>query len=431
MGNLTESNIALQRVLKDKSTTQWERAEAHSLIGRNLKEKWKEKWKDLPAEQRKEAALSSPFLKESYDQYKMGFIADLNHYYSGINALGMLTVITEMATALPDVWNAGFDEEDDGERELKKLKDELSKLCGSVTLSLEAAKARAERDGKVDIWFKITLADLACLTSKRPPYVAGQYGKALAGAEDFEIDAARRQLVRYEQLEVLKENVAASLNAILAPNIQEGPGEEPPYVLLFSGHRIDSPTREEPRFPASKEAEARRAIKEAVEKELARVKGKLVGIAGGASGGDILFHEVCAELNIPTTLYLVMPREEYVKESVQEAGPEWMDRFNALYGRLQRRELSDSKELPRWLQSKANYNVWNRNNLWTLYNAMARGSQYVTLIALWDGKTGAGPGGTRDMVARADDRGARTIKLNTREIFGLYHLSLNRLLRPQ
>ena len=168
----------------------------------------------------------------------------------------------------------------------------------------------------------------------------------------------------------MKENVAASLKAILAPSIQEGPGEEPPYVLLFSGHRIDSPTREEPRFPASKEAEARRAIKEAVEKELARVKGKLVGIAGGASGGDILFHEVCAELNISTTLYLVMPREEYVKESVQEAGPEWMDRFNALYGQLQRRELSDSKELPRWLQSKANYNVWNRNNLWTLYNAM-------------------------------------------------------------
>ena len=168
VGNLTESNIALQRVLKDKSTTRSERAEAHSLIGRNLKEKWKEQWKDLPAEQRKEAALRSPFLKESYDQYKMGFIADLNHYYSGINALGMLTVITEMATALPDVWNAGFDEEDDGERELKKLKDELTKLCGSVTLSLEAAKARAERDGKVDIWFKITLADLACLLLNAP-----------------------------------------------------------------------------------------------------------------------------------------------------------------------------------------------------------------------------------------------------------------------
>ena len=147
----------------------------------------------------------------------MGFIADLNHYYSGINALGMLTVITEMATALPDVWNAGFNEDDDGERELKKLKDELTKLCGSVTLSLEAAKARAERDGKVDVWFKITLADLACLTSKRPSYVADQYGKALAGADAFEIDAPRRQLVIYEQLEVMKDNVAASLKAIPSP----------------------------------------------------------------------------------------------------------------------------------------------------------------------------------------------------------------------
>ena len=53
LGNLTEANIALQRVLKDKSTSQWERAEAHSLIGRNLKEKWKESWKDLPADSEK------------------------------------------------------------------------------------------------------------------------------------------------------------------------------------------------------------------------------------------------------------------------------------------------------------------------------------------------------------------------------------------
>ncbi|HST22622.1 MAG TPA: tetratricopeptide repeat-containing protein [Blastocatellia bacterium] len=416
-----ESNNALQRVLKDKSATQFERAEAHSLIGSNLKEEWKEQWENKPAEQRKEAALRSSFLKDSYNQYKMGFIADLNHYYSGINALGMLAVITEMATALPDVWNASFDNDDDGERELKKLKNELENLRGSVTLSLEAAKIRAERTGQMDIWFRITLADLACLSPRRPSYVADQYTHALAGAEAFEIDTARRQLLLYEQLEVMNDKVAAALKAIPVPDTQEEQNEKPPHVLLFAGHRIDSLTRKEPRFPGSEEniSKAKLAIKEAIKKEVEHVNGEIIGIAGGASGGDILFHEVCAELNISTTLYLVMPRDEYVKTSVQEAGHKWMDRFNSLYNRLPRRELSEAEDLPRWLQSRPKYTIWNRNNLWTLYNAMALGSQYVTLMVLWDGKSGDGPGGTQDMVTRAEGRGAKTIILNTKEIFDL------------
>jgi hypothetical protein len=344
---------------------------------------------------------------------------DLNHYYSGINALGLFTTMVEMAIAMPDVWNESFEDDEEGARQLKKVKDELTKLSGSVTLSLEAAKARLERAGKSDMWFSITLADLACLTSKRAAFVADQYRKALAGAQDFEVDAVRRQLVIYEQLGVVTANAAEALKTIPIPKASEETSEKPPHVLLFTGHRIDSQKREKPRFPAGKEAEARLAIKGVVEKEAARVDGHVIGIAGGASGGDILFHEVCAELNIPTTLYLAMPGPEYVKESVRDAGPGWVDRFNELYERLPRRELGKSKELPRWLQSKRDYSIWQRNNLWTLYNAMARGSRYVTLIALWDGEAGDGAGGTQDMVNRADESGAKTIILPTKQIFGL------------
>jgi hypothetical protein len=199
--------------------------------------------------------------------------------------------------------------------------------------------------------------------------------------------------------------------------VSEDVSEKPPHTLLFTGHRIDSPKREKPRFPAHKEAEARAAIKDAVEKELARIGGQVLGIAGGASGGDMLFHEICAELNIPTTLYLAMPRDEYVKESVRDAGARWVDRFDQLYERLPMRELGKSKELPRWLQNKPDYSIWQRNNLWTLYNTLARGSRYATLIALWDGGAGDGPGGTQDMVNRADESGAKTIVLQTKAIF--------------
>jgi hypothetical protein len=41
------------------------------------------------------------------------------------------------------------------------------------------------------------------------------------------------------------------------------------------------------------------------------------------------------------------------------------------------------------------------------------------LIALWDGATGDGLGGTEDMVNRANERGANTIILDSKTIFGL------------
>jgi hypothetical protein len=289
-------------------------------------------------------------------------------------------------------------------------------LSGSVKLSLEAAKLRTERAGAEDMWFSITLADLDLLTSKRPSFVAKQYRTVLADARGFEIDAVRRQLAIYGQLAIAPETVAETLKVIPSPDVSE---EQPPHVLLFTGHRIDSTTRETPRFPADKEEVARLAIKDAVSKEQERVDGQMIGIAGGASGGDILFHEVCTELQIPTNLYLAIPRDEYVKESVRDGGTQWVDRFNELYQRLPLRELGKSKELPRWLQSKPDYTVWQRNNLWMLYNAMALGSRYVTLIALWDGEAGDGPGGTKDMVNKAEESAAKTIILPTRDIFAL------------
>ena len=45
------------------------------------------------------------------------------------------------------------------------------------------------------------------------------------------------------------------------------------------------------------------------------------------------------------------------------------------------------------------------------------GGAHLTLIALWNGQAGDGPGGTADMVDKARDRGAKTIILDTNTIF--------------
>ena len=42
-----------------------------------------------------------------------------------------------------------------------------------------------------------------------------------------------------------------------------------------------------------------------------------------------------------------------------------------------------------------------------------KGLSRLTLIALWNGKTGDGPGGTEDMVKRAEAQGAKSLRLDT------------------
>jgi hypothetical protein len=420
LGQLTKSSLALQRVLESMTITQTERAEAHALRASNLKTQWQDEWQNLPPEQQQEAALRSPLLARAYEEYLSGFREDLNHYYSGINALGLLTTRLALAAAMPGVWADFFADDHEESQYTRQLTTDLAKLRGSVTLSLEAERARLARLGTENPWLAITAADLACLTIERPKYVVQCYQNALAGTSAFAKNAVRKQLLIYEQLGVVRANVSAAL--LVVPEVQ--PDNEPTaqlrHTLLFTGHQIDNSTREEPRFPADGENIARLAIKDAITKEVARVGGQVIGLAGGANGGDILFHEVCAELGIETFLYLAMPHDDFVRESVEAAGPDWVDRFNLLYKRLPRHELGATTKLPPWLQLKPKYGIWQRNNLWMLYNALAFGSQNATLIALWDGEpTGNGPGGTQDMVAQARASGSKTLVLPTKQLFGL------------
>jgi hypothetical protein len=181
-------------------------------------------------------------------------------------------------------------------------------------------------------------------------------------------------------------------------------------VLLFTGHMIDKQGAE-PRFPNTKaaEAEARRLIREEVVKEQTLAKEGIVGVAGGACGADILFHEVCAELNIPTKLYLALPPDKFIVTSVAHGGSEWTERFNALCKRVPPRILSETEELPVWLRSKPKYGIWQRNNLWMLFNALAMNSDALTLVALWDRGKARGPGGTEDLVAQVKSRGQKIV----------------------
>jgi hypothetical protein len=430
LGDLTRSDLAVRRALNGKDLRPFDRAELQALLGRNAKAGWLAEWDQdgLDENARRTAALRSPLLTQSAKAYEAGFGEDLNHFYSGLNALALRTIELELAKAMPDDWAEQFPDPDDATRELQNRGKSAGRLAAAVDLSLQAAVRILERTSKTDIWTALSKADLRLLTTDRPPFVAAGYREALAGAESFARDAGRAQLLIYQRLGLLGERVSAALKEFGPP--AERKQEARPRIILFTGHRIDEPNRKKPRFPADKEDVARQAIKEAVAAELKQAGGVAVGIAGAASGGDILFHEVCAELGVPTQLMLGLPRQDFVVASVAPAGPKWVERFDRIYDRpLQplkqmsdqpnRRELSNSAELPRWLRGKASYGVWQRNNLWMLHNALAIGRDRTTLIALWNEGKGDGPGGTEDMVEKAKARGAKFIHLDTRKLFGL------------
>jgi hypothetical protein len=218
-----------------------------------------------------------------------------------------------------------------------------------------------------------------------------------------------------QDLDVVSENAAAGLELIATfapPQVTEPPA----MVIVFSGHRLDAPGRQTERFPPRSEGLARQMIRDKLTELRTQASGRLIGYAGCASGGDILFHELCDELDIPTTVLLAGPRSAYVRESVQDAGPEWVRRFDAVVKRRgdRVRQLTPDLELPRWLRSVEGFDIWQHNNLWTLHTALARGGDRVVLVALWNHAKGDNAGGTEHMVAEVKRRGGQAEILDAR-----------------
>ncbi|MEJ7766630.1 MAG: tetratricopeptide repeat-containing protein [Chitinophagaceae bacterium] len=405
------SNMAIENLLAGKNElTPWKRAEYYALKARNAKALWLDEWKNLPEAERSSAAIGSKYLAEAMELYEQGFLECLNHFYSGINTLGLLLTTITLADQFPEVWELHFDSQDLALQKLNALKERFKVVRLSVLLSIEAGKKTTIKESEEYAWLRITEADYICLTEARPPRVKLSYQNALREANNLNFDATVRQLLIYQQLGIVKENIKAALEAL--PDVLLSGGKTKQHTLLFTGHMIDQPGRAEPRFPPEKELAVRKAIKEMVALEQEKARGSLTGLAGGASGGDILFHEVCEELGIKSHLYLALPRDQFVAESVSFAGPKWIERFDRLFQTLPWQILSQTKDLPGWLKKKENYSIWERNNLWMLNQALDNGGIHMSMIALWNKKGGDGPGGTEHMVKEASERGARTLEID-------------------
>ncbi len=415
LGDPVASTAAIERVLGHGELTEAQFAEAQALLGRNAKERWVDDWCGRP--DAAAAALRSAHLEAARIAYDEAFSADLNHHYSGINALALYAVTIALAEHEPGAWSERFEDDDEAALELRRLTRARNDLAATVRRLLDAEAARSARNGPSDVWIELSRADLRLLTSDKPTFVAAGYERARAcieqaGSASFPSESAARQLRLYLQLGLFEENARAALVALGAAE-QPPPPAPRPRVIVFAGHRIDTTGRPEPRFPPGSEAVAAAMIRDAIAAEKALADAQPIeGLAGGASGGDIIFHEQCADLAITTQLLLALPKEDFAAQSVLDAGPDWMERYRRLCERLDTKVLARTTTLPDWLAAREGYSIWARNNSWLLHTALSRAETDVTLVVLWDGEGGDGPGGTHDMLRLAESRGVRIVRLD-------------------
>jgi hypothetical protein len=196
---------------------------------------------------------------------------------------------------------------------------------------------------------------------------------------------------------------------MLAPP-PESPSAAPAHIVVFSGHRVDLPDMTV-RFPQSCVDAARAEIRARL-----RDLDPTLGIAAAASGGDIIFHEACRDLGIPTYVLLAIPPDKFVTESVAPSGGGWVNRFWSLINVKQSEHalavLSDGETS----QRKLDDSIWARANAWMIEEAVSRNPARLTVLALWNGEEGEGPGGTRNFIELAKAAGATSVIIDTRKI---------------
>ncbi len=408
---LKASDQAIEQVLASKDVTSKNRAEALALKGRNQKTQWRRAFENLATVNERRRAAMNQELRECYEAYRKAFYQDLNHFYSGLAALQMGTIFLDLLKGEDGLWKNSFDADDEAEAYRRNLANEVKILRMLVPVSVEAGLNQLNQTDPERVWAEISKADVLFLTQQNEQRVTKRYKDVIPKDNPFAWDAAKGQLQLFADLGVKAHFASAVIAAIGSQYTEQKPtADKPLHVVLFAGHRVDAPGRVEARFPTQQEGRAKQLIRDALMSKLDQGH-RLVGLASAAPGADILFHEVCDELNIPSTLCLPMPAEDYARRMFEDLD-DWRSRFlNLLREKKEVLELSNRDGLPRWLDG-AKTDSWERGNRWVLQMALTSEAKTITLLTLWDGKNkGDAPGGTAHMVQLARNTGKIHIEI--------------------
>jgi tetratricopeptide (TPR) repeat protein len=373
--------------------------EAQGMLGRVYKDLWRVAWKDgQTLDERQAAAMENAVVAaKAIASYERALRHNLSNYYDGINVVtlqSLLDFLVEKTGAYPT--ETGI--------------TDLPELISVVSVATRQALKNPEEVA----WAAPTLGELELVRGNGPEAMRRYQQAANApGVPYFEIDSMLSQLRLFDGLGFRTEAVARIIKALEKKLSQLGnplPAFE--KVVVGSGHMIDAPTREKPRFPASKEA----AVREKIAAQLVAWgvgKGDLA-ICGGACGSDILCAEECQRLGASVRLLLALPRAQFVAKSVAFAGYKWVQQFDQLA-----KGSEVAEQTSRLGDPPAGLDVFSRCNLWILNSARVEigpESQLFSIL-VWDEKpTGDGPGGTSDFAERICELGGVSAIINPTKI---------------
>ncbi|MGK2912998.1 MAG: TRAFs-binding domain-containing protein [Porticoccaceae bacterium] len=369
-------------------------AEVWALAGRVEKDSWVQRWCEpgaTPTQWRAAAAAAEEAsLLEAITPYHNAFITDPSHFYSGINALTLYLLLQHLGGQLDQAV--------------------IDNLIGGVRWAITSAQ---KRDNK-DYWARASHAEL-CLLVNLKEAVIREYRAAVAVANRdwFALDSSRQTLELLRNLEFRPDETAAAIAIVEAEIKRATPPFVPRQVLLFSGHLMDAPGRDPPRFSPEKEAAAASRIGQALDK-LGAGAGDLA-FSQAAAGGDLLFLEACQRRGVRCQILLPFAEPEFIDRSVVPAanGEQWRDRYFAI-----KSQLTDA---PRIMPDELGpppkgVNAYERCNLWLLHTALGWGVDKVRFICLWNGGGGDGPGGTQHMYDEVKRRTGRVTWVDTRTL---------------
>ena len=372
-------------------------AETWALLGRVEKDAWTSIWRlpqSTPEQRFAEARYEDALLREAIRCYDTAFRADPKHYYSGINALTLMHLYRHLT----------------GDPLYQEATD---MMAGAVRFA-----AACEEEPEELFWARASLGELQVLTGT-PQSTEAAYKAAVAINRDnwFALDSSRGQLLLLQELGFAEDNVQAGIavfDRALARLPLPGREWEPRRVFLFSGHMVDAPDREPPRFPA--------ALVDVAGARIAALLHELdagpddLALTQGACGADLLFTEACEAHGVPVAWQQPFDEPEFVRRSVVRCGEHWRQRYLDARQQLGRPILSAPQELggpPSYTEPGYAYQRCNR---WLLYTALAWGVQKVHFICLWNGEGGDGPGGTAHMYEEVAKRTGQVHWIDTRRL---------------
>ena len=334
------------------SSSEYVDSETLGLLGRTYKEMGlSEGVKD---DERRE------YLKHSYNSYFTAYETALKNsknndaYYNGINAATIALFLGDTTKSI-------------------ELAEHVTEICTQII-------AEAEHDAvNVMYWVYATLGEAALLLNNLESAKSFYESAILIIGEDM-----RGKNSMHKQVEKILgyKNVNADIFDELFKK---------PTVLVFSGHMIDGPESNEPRFPESAEDYVRKEIKN----ELSKYD-VCIAYSSAACGADIIFLEEVVKKGGEINIILPYDIENFKETSVNVvSNGDWGARLDVL--------IADASQVTVLAQinNDSNGPAYDFTNRYILGSAIARAkiiNSEVEYMAIWDGIENNNIGGTASVM---------------------------------